>query len=794
MNTKGKRGIDSPIGKQTADFSGSPVGVVRMDPDKSYIGVSELLQDYINNSNTAAWEKIKKKIDYIYANLDLALGPLAEETDLQNKIKSRLDKSLKLLFKPNLVIATNIDPQTHGAGLGSTACTEWPFIAALMRWFREKLGVSYHRMSIGEAATATTAIAKQYTLLNPDQKTITPEAVMEGKSDNFYGGWGFYFVRKYLMENLDKDASDDPMKGYAESVAGTYIPPGQVQDKLMVYDLNRIFDEPSKGRDVEVPDGVNFKSITLHKVIVGGDPQDPEDLSAYPGCVLINVPKFKVHAITLFTNIIKNLGIGLYPMQSTKTGGHNWDYSVPHNHAPGMKGGIPHEVWVPEIDHNTSIPKRDASENYIVHKTGGINATMIDIIKAVESQNIFMMHIVDGIEAINLDHTGSGVGIKEPEGMVFAGLDPLAADLLCARYMFSNVPIKEALQSGMDDGHGGRFPQQVPVPKLDDGNIITEMGYDCPLSRDNCFNEAEKRGIGNRKYYAIGHDRITDLPVISIQGHLGTIDNDRFSDIVTRTLFWDVYKLPWDMQKTAYGYMDAVDQMEGLTIKKDFLEAFDEDSDGIVTYNEFGKKGVWGHILFSGGQGLSLLASEPMGYLKSGFSRKDTFKFSDKSMNHDGHDVSKEFFLSSVSVAAYLMSQLEDEMPDPFQPGLTCGKGKWPSFKFARFFQIGSLLYGGEYPNRIIFPSLYGSAFAYADITQNQGRYVGEIRSELNIDAVDRYISDVSENVENQLDFIFYVPDGYDTLAGTKLPNVEVMSDPSKILTASFNGGKEIWH
>ena len=87
MNTECKREIDSPIGKQTADFSGSPVGVVRMDPDKSYIGVCELLQDYINNSNTAAWEKIKKKIDYIYANLDLALGPLAEETDLQNKIK-----------------------------------------------------------------------------------------------------------------------------------------------------------------------------------------------------------------------------------------------------------------------------------------------------------------------------------------------------------------------------------------------------------------------------------------------------------------------------------------------------------------------------------------------------------------------------------------------------------------------------------------------------------------------------------------------------------------------------------
>ena len=120
------------------------------------------------------------------------------------------------------------------------------------------------------------------------------------------------------------------MLGYEESVAGTYIPMGLTPDKLMVYDLNRISDDPTKGLECEVPDGVNYKSITLHKAIVGGNKGDPEDLKANPGCILVNVPKFKVHAITLFTNIIKNLGIGLYPMQWSGKGNCQWDYSIPH--------------------------------------------------------------------------------------------------------------------------------------------------------------------------------------------------------------------------------------------------------------------------------------------------------------------------------------------------------------------------------------------------------------------------------------------------------------------------------
>jgi hypothetical protein len=793
MSQRQYQEIETPIGKHAVDAEGSPIGVVRMDPEKSYADIGLLLQDYINHHNPSAWQKITEKIDYTYNNLDQALRLLEAETNFNKEIQQRLKKGQKLLFKPNLVGVQNIDPQTHGPGLTSTMNTEWAFIAALMRWFHDKAKVSYHQMTLGEAATIMPSIARVYSMVNPSKQTVTVEAALEGKAHEFYGGWGFYFVRKYLAETLEPGAGDDPMNGYEESVSGTYIPPGLASDKLMVYDLNRIFDDPTKGRDIRLPDGVNYTSITLHKAIVGGNPQDPKDMQAYPGSILINVPKFKVHAITLFTNIIKNLGIGLYPMQSTKTGDHQWEYSVPHNIAPGMKGGIPHEVWVPDMDENTHIPKRDASGNYMAKKTGGINATMVDIIQAVQSQDIFMMHVVDGIEAINYDHTGTPAGTKTPEGMVFAGLDPVAADLLCARYMFSNVPMGDAIKTGIDDGHGGRFPQKVPVPKLVEKNIVAETGYDCPLSRDASFKKAEERKLGKRKYYVVGHDHITDAPIVSVEGHLGFVKNGKFEDLITQNLFFDVYKLPWDMQKTAFAYMDAVDTLEGSNLKQDFLNTFDENGDGIVTYDEFGKKGIWGYVLYAGGRRVSVMSEEPFGYLKAAFDNGTSIKHSDSSLNPDGHTINRDLFLAGVFVTAYFMSQLEEEIQDPFYPGLTCGKGNWPSFTLAKFIQIGGSLYGKEFPNRVIFPSLYGAAFRYADLTQNNGKYTGDIRNEPTPDALDRYISEISANQKKPLDFTFFVPEGYESVGGFKMPNVEITSDPTKVLTAVFNGGAETW-
>ncbi|MFO7963869.1 MAG: DUF362 domain-containing protein [Desulfobacterales bacterium] len=790
MNTENIDFIQSEIGKHPVDAAGSPVGVVRMDPEKSYAGVGDLLRSYITQNDAEAWEKICKKIDYTFANLDLALSALAEATGFIGDVTSRVDCGQKLLFKPNLVNPSNIDPQTNEPGLGSTACTEWPFMAALMRWFYEKCGISYYRMCIGDAATAMSAVAGQYTAIN--NRRITTEAVIEGKSEDFHGGWGFYFVRKYLSDRCSKESGGNPMNGFEESVSGTYIPPGKAADKLMVYDLNRIFDDPSKGRRIGVKDGVNYDSIMLHKVIVGGDPEDANDREDYPGCILVNVPKFKVHVIALFTNVIKNLGIGLYPMQYASRGAFKWDYSAPHRPVPGMKAGIPHQVWVSELDEHTLLPKVDDMGNAVLQKTGGITATMIDIIRAVKDQQVYMIHVVDAVEGINIDHQGIGAGTKEPEGMVFAGIDPVATDLLSARYMFGNTPLEESLLSGVADGYGGLFPQSVIIPVVEGSTIVSKNGYDCPISRDICFKRSKERGLGDTDYHVIGRDGITDKPLVSVQGHLGIDDDGRFSNIITNTLYFDMFKMPWDLQKTALAYFEAIDRLSGSGLKQDFLSAFDEDKNGIVTYEEMGKKGEWTFLLHAGGEMLAGMA----GLLES---LRNSFKWtiarmkvSDAAYNVNGSDFMRAFGYGTTCTVAFQMSMAEEESPDPFIPGLTWGKGKWPGFELAKYASIGFALFGREFPGVVSQPSLYYSVLRYADLTQNQGKFLGGERLLADPEDIHRYVASAGKD-HAMLDFTLYVPEGYDMMSGIRLPNVTSTTDSAIIFTASFNGGREIW-
>ncbi len=787
--------LDTPNGKQAVDATGSPVGVARLDGERSYAGIGDLLKAHINDADRAAWAKIREKIDYTYECLDCALGALEEEAGFGREVMQHIEEGKKLFFKPNVVTPTNIHAQTHGPDMGSTACTEWPFVAALMRWFREKMNISYHQMAIGEAATAIPATARFYSRMVGDGLTVTPEATIEGRSGDFYGGWGFYFVRKYLTESLRQGQEDDPMQGYEESVAGVYIPPGEARDRLMVYDLNRIFDDPGKGREVAVPDGVNYKSITLHKALVGGNPNDPDDLRAYPGCVLVNVPKLKVHNMALFTNVIKNLGIGLYPMQHSSTGGTRWDYSTPHREIPGVKGTIPHEIWVPEIDENAGTPRKDDSGGYILKKTGGLNATMIDIIRAVEEAGVLMLHVVDGIESINHDHTGfTGNATKEPEGMVFAGLDPVATDLLCARYMFTNIPMKEALDAGLEDGDGGTFAQKVPIPAVEDSQIITREGYDSPLARDVCFARAEERGLGQREYYVAGQDAATGNPLVSIQGHLGAAKDGSFIDVITKTLFYDDFKMAWDMQKTNLAYFASIDALTGSSLRDRFLAAYDDNGDGVITYDEYGKRGISGIVLHLTGKIVARIGTEDSGLLHGVFDQGTTlFKLMDSSWNQQGEDLLKEFNCAFVCNVAYQMSLMEMELPDLFVPGMTWGKGKWPSFELARHALLGLSLYGEQYPEKVQFPSIYGTAFSYADQSQNEGRYTGAVLGEPVQEGLDSYLQGVLEGKLKPLDFTVYVPAGFESLSGAMVPNVEVSTDPSRVFTASFNGGKEIW-
>ena len=245
-----------------------------------------------------------------------------------------------MLFKPNLVGPVAIDAETHGEGLGAPICTEWPLIAALMRWFHDRLDINYYQMALGEASTSALLMCSlfQHSLRKDHQPQ--KQFLKEGAED-FYGGWGFFFVRRYLSERHPPSHKDDPMKGYEDSVAGRFLPPGRAGDRLMVYDLNKLHDDVSRGRTVAVPDGANYKEITLHKAIVGGDPHDTDDLKDYPGCVLVNVPKLKIHAQDLITNAIKNLGIGLYPTQCSLREGTTeilkWKYACSSTSIPSLQ-------------------------------------------------------------------------------------------------------------------------------------------------------------------------------------------------------------------------------------------------------------------------------------------------------------------------------------------------------------------------------------------------------------------------------------------------------------------------
>jgi hypothetical protein len=116
--------------KAKPDKRGSPVSVVRMNPNHSYIGIPELLRSVIDKNDEQAWAEIRRKIDYTYTNIDKMLQALSKESDFLTKIRGEHEKGKIMLFKPNLVNPSNIDPDTHGPGPGHTACTEWPFIAA----------------------------------------------------------------------------------------------------------------------------------------------------------------------------------------------------------------------------------------------------------------------------------------------------------------------------------------------------------------------------------------------------------------------------------------------------------------------------------------------------------------------------------------------------------------------------------------------------------------------------------------------------------------------------------------
>jgi hypothetical protein len=781
---------ESTIGKVGIDHKGVPVTVLKLDAWKAYTGVPSLLQKYINETDENSWNTIKDKIDYIYSHLDVALDTLDKIEHFTNEITSQVKSGKKLLFKPNIVNPMNIDAITHGETTSSNTSTEWPLIAALMRWFHDKRSISYHQMALGEAGSAMSMTAGIYSLYHNGGKPFPTEAVLEGKAGNFYGGWGFYFVRKYLVEADASQHKDNPMNGYEESLAGKFIPPGQAQNKLMIYDLNRLYDDPSKGREIPVPDGANFKEITLHKVIIGGDPSDTSDRLLYPGCVLVNVPRLKIHLIDLLTNAIKNLGIGLYPQEAPRNsikGSTEWKYAYPFMHYPGMKTEIPHSIWVPEQDKDSGYPKRDASGKYIVRKTDGIAGTQTDIIRAVQAQNVYMLHIVDGIEFTNISHQGGGTSI--PEGFIFASKDPVALDSLCARYCCKTVPVKQARELQKKYQFPDDFFREVPEVEVEGKNLISKIGYDSPLWRYGLYKYAENRGVGKRQYYVKGKDVTTGREIASVDGHLGTINGAKFDELITGTLYYATACFLWDMGKTTLSYAKANDALTGSNYYQLLLDEFDENNDGVISYEETGKKGFYHATLRNGSFTMMQAASILYGGTHGDFIARSTMlKCSNKSWNTEGHDFSREHTIGHASGLAFTLSRLDTERDDPFYPGLKFGKGKWPTIQMALYLHIAFSIFGISYPEKIEIASLYGWVFQHADRTLNGAAYVGSG----SLGSAERYVQDVIGG-KKPLNFELYIPQGFSRMSSRIIPNIRETTDPEKIFSVSFNSGQEIW-
>jgi hypothetical protein len=796
MPTNKNMMVESPIGRKSIDTEGATIAGVRMDVQKAYAGIPLMLRTYINDKNEDAWKDIKIKIDFIYDNLDHVLAALDNEIQFAREIQKQVKGGKKLFFKANLVTGTVISPITHGPGMGDTTCTEWSFVAALMRWFHDKLNIDYSKMAIGDAATSNPITAVIYSQYYSKGRKITTEAVFEGRSGDFYGGYGFYFARKYLAECHPDSHKDNPMNGYEESIAGKYIPPGRAGNRLMVYDLNRI-NVPSKGRTVPVPQGANFKEVTLHKAILGGDSKDPQDMKNYPGCVLLNLPKFKIHSQDLLTNAIKNLGIGLYPQEAPSDDnprGTRWKYSYPFKRNPGLKALLPHQPWMPEMDEKTMLPLHNEKGEYILSKTKGFPGTQADVIRAVQNQGIYILHIVDAIEAINNSHTGGGMGIRVNEGFVWASLDCVALDTFGARYVFNTLPMAEGRQLQKENNWPTEFVHRVPVAKIEENSIVTGEDYDSPLFRYNLYKYCEERGVGQRNYHVIGWDTITNSPLASLEGHLGRIDGDQFDELLEKEMWHNQESILWDLQKTALTYIQAHDKLYGTTLHQEFMDAFDEDGDGVLDYDEVGKKGQWGPTTRAAAYAGHLRADGKLGFLKGAFiSQILAMKCTRKDWNAYGHDFYASSRLAQLVMLAFHMSRIGVEAPDLLNPPATFGKGKWPSWKLVSYMSTNSAIYGMTFPRRIDLMGLYGIAFQYADKTQNGGAYTGNVPFMSNRDSITNYLDDIAAGKRQPLDFVLYVPNGFGKFLTQSIPNIQETDDSKKILTARFRGGKEKW-
>jgi len=116
--------VDSPFGRVEIDSGGSSIGAARIDPERAYDKIGELLKDVINEGSKEAWAEIVSRIDYIFSGVSLAMEALDNDINFSTEVKTRIEQGRKLFFKPNIVSPGTIDRITHGPG-NIGVCTPW---------------------------------------------------------------------------------------------------------------------------------------------------------------------------------------------------------------------------------------------------------------------------------------------------------------------------------------------------------------------------------------------------------------------------------------------------------------------------------------------------------------------------------------------------------------------------------------------------------------------------------------------------------------------------------------------
>ncbi|MBW1710603.1 MAG: DUF362 domain-containing protein, partial [Deltaproteobacteria bacterium] len=497
--------------------------------------------------------------------------------------------------------------------------------------------------------------------------------------------------------------------------------------------------------------------------------------------------------IELLTNAIKNLGIGLYPMEanvSSEPGKVKWKYATPDKPTPAMKSKLPHMIWRAKIDKEKGIPKLDENGEQIWEKTDGMPGTMADVIEAVQYQDIFMLHVIDAIETSNGSQAGPPAN-ELPEGYVFAGTDPVALDILSARYLFTNVPMAEARKIQKEENLPTDFLQKVPIPCLEDNNIVTKEGYDSPIPRYTAFKYCQERGLGREEYYVVGEDKWQGGSLVSVEQHLGRVDEGVFNELLTSQLYFAVSKPLYDLQKTTLAYIEANDKLNGSEIKQGLFDFCDENGDGVIDFTEKGKIAGYdflSEIIRTQAVDLSIAERLRIRFLMGGRQLKPLSVAGDS-----GQNGFEGMLLANSSVTAAMgMSRAPVENMDPFVPGLAWGKGKWPSLKFVRHMIISKGIYGVEFPARFGAMCPYGYALCYADLKWGEGKYTGGEIPNIENDNVEKYRQALAEGAA-PLPFVIYVPGGFGKSGESAIPNIEETENPNLLFTAAFDNGLEVW-